>query len=360
VSEYQTLRAKLPDHITQADVQKIMRAILSENAPWDWFARARIPFPFAVKILTELQDGGYTRYEGDTTRLTARGEQLAQEVGAYAVPTLTCPTCGTSGSDYSALADEYATFSKIFAASPTSQNQDLNQGEMTPESLFRRVAWMLTLGDITGKRVVVLGDDDLASIALALTRQPKEITVLEIDPRLCNYISDVSREHGLQIRVLQQDLTKPLPRELLGAFDTFVCDPPETYEGLLLFVEKGLTLLKPGDGHAGYFGATIIEGSLNKWKHWQKKLVCNYDIVYTNIFPAFTLYVAWHDEMPLPDIPPLAKIADREWYRFAWNRIETMASFQPAPDFETEMQHVFYYDNESYYEAFPQAESRHN
>ena len=183
---------------------------------------------------------------------------------------------------------------------------------------------------------------------------PKEIVVFEIDPTLCNYIAGVAKARNLPIRVVQQDLTKLLPREFLGAFDTFVCDPPETRDGLLLFVEKGLTLLKPGDGRAGYFGATVIEGSQNKWKHWQKKLMCDYDIVYTHIFPAFTLYVSWHDEMPLEDIPALAKISDREWYRFAWNRIETMERFQPAPDFETEMQRVFYYDAESYYEAFPQ------
>ncbi|MBI4675428.1 MAG: bis-aminopropyl spermidine synthase family protein [Chloroflexi bacterium] len=355
MSEYQTFRAKLPDHITQADVQKIMRAILSENAPWDWFARARIPFPFAVNILRELQANGYIHFVGDKTELTPRGRALAHEVGAYAVPTLTCPTCGTSGSDWSALSAEYAMFQEIFNASPTSQNQDLNQGEMTPESTFRRISWMLTLGDITGKRIAHLGDDDLTSIALALTKHPQEIVVFEIDPTLCSYIADVAKARNLPIRVVQQDLTKPLPQEFLGTFDTFVCDPPETRDGLLLFVEKGLTLLKAGDGHAGYFGATVIEGSLNKWKHWQKKLMCNYDIVYTHIFPAFTLYVSWHDEMPLPDLSPLAKIAEREWYRFAWNRIETMPSFQPAPDFETEMQRVFYYDAESYYEAFPQA-----
>ena len=71
MSEYQSLRAKLPDHITESDVQKIMRAILSENAPWDWFARARVPFPFAVHILRELQAGGYIKYVGDKTELTA-------------------------------------------------------------------------------------------------------------------------------------------------------------------------------------------------------------------------------------------------------------------------------------------------
>lgn len=355
MSEYENLRGRLPEHISRADVEKIMRAILSENAPWDWFARARIPFPYAVKILRELQSAGYVNFEGDTTRLTARGETLAREVGAYAAPTLVCPTCGGSGSVWGELTAQYDKFVEIFKASPTSQDQDLNQGEMTPESLYRRLAWELTLGDVVGKKIVVLGDDDLASIALGLTRKAAQITVLEIDSRLCNYIEQVSRRENLSLRVVQQDLTKQLSPEFCGAFDTFVCDPPETRDGLLLFVEKGLTLLKAGDGHAGYFGSTIMEASLDKWKYWQRRLMCDYEIIFTHILPPFTLYVSWNDEKPLPDLPPLSKIADREWYRFAFNRVETLPSFVPATDFETELARILYYDKESYYEAFQEA-----
>lgn len=355
MSEYENLRGRLPDHISQADVEKVMRAILSENAPWDWFARARIPFPYAVKILRELQSAGFINFEGDTTRLTPRGEVLAREIGAQAAPTMVCPTCGGSGSVWNELTAQYEKFVEIFKASPTSQDQDLNQGEMTPESLYRRLAWELTLGDVIGKKIVVLGDDDLASIALGLTHQAAQITVLEIDPRLCNYIDQVSKRENLNLRVIQQDLTRHLPAQLCGAFDTFVCDPPETRDGLLLFVEKGLTLLRAGDGHAGYFGSTIMEASLDKWKYWQRRLMCDYEIIFTHIFPPFTLYVSWNDEKPLSDLAPLSQVADREWYRFAFNRIETLPSFVPASDFETELARILYYDQESYYEAFQDA-----
>lgn len=352
MSEYQSLRTRLPDHITQGDVKKIIGAILSENAPWDWFARARIPFPFAVRILRELQNSGYIRYDGDTTRLTARGQALADELHAQPEANMTCPNCAGSGTDWGKLQDAFARFAALYEARPRAENPELDQGAMTPESLFRRVALMVHMGDLQGARVVNLGDDDLASIAIGLTGLAESITVLEIDDRIGDYIAQAARKHNLPITVRHQDLTQALPSGLVGTFDTFVCDPPETEAGLLLFVEKGLALLKAGDAHAGYFGATVMEASLAKWARWQKQLLTQHAIAFTHILPPFTEYGTWPDEQPIADIPPLATLTPRPWYRFAFYRCETLPTFQPGADFEAELSKVFYFDREGYYEAF--------
>lgn len=352
MSEFQSLRTKLPDHITQGDVKKILRAVLSENAPWDWFARARIPFPFAVNILRELQEGGYIRYEGDTTRLTDRGSALANELRVSPAPNLTDSTCDGSGVIWEPLRDVYEKFLPIYETRPRNENPDLDQGAMTPESFFRRLALMVHMGDIQGSRIVNLGDDDYASIAIALTGLADSITVLEIDPAIRDYISKIARDYRLPITVRDQDLTKFLPRELVGAFDTYVCDPPETEAGLLLWAEKGLTLLRSGDAHAGYFGATVLEASLSKWARWQKRLLHHHEIAFTHILPPFTEYGAWPDEKPIADIPPLATLSPRPWYRFAFYRLETLPAFQPAPDTEHELSQIFYFDLEGYYEAW--------
>ncbi len=352
MSEFQSLRTKLPDHITQGDVKKILRAILSNDAPWDWFTRARIPFPFAVKILRELQDGGFIRYEGDTTKLTERGSALANELRASGAPNFTDPQCGGSGVIWEPLRAVYEKFLPIYDARPRNENSDLDQGAMTPESFFRRLALMLHQGDIQGNRIVNLGDDDFASIAIALTGLAESITVLEIDERIREYIARVATDYRLPITVQNQDLTKFLPPELIGTFDTYVCDPPETEAGLLLWAEKGLTLLQAGDAHAGYFGATVMEASLAKWARWQKRLLNHHEIAFTHILPPFTEYVPWSDEKPLEDIPALSTLAGRPWYRFAFYRLETLPAFQPAPDFEAEFSAVFYFDEEGYYEAW--------
>jgi predicted methyltransferase len=175
---------------------------------------------------------------------------------------------------------------------------------------------------------------------------------LEIDTRIVEYIAKVARDHKLPINVREQDLTKRLPREMAGTFDTYVCDPPETDQGLLLWAEKGLTLLQPGDAHAGYFGATVIEASLAKWARWQKHLLTRHEVAFTHILPPFTEYVPWPGERPVEDIPALATLAGRPWYRFAFYRLETLPAFQPAEDFEVELSKVFYYDEEGYLEAW--------
>lgn len=352
MSEFQSLRTKLPDHITQGDVKKILRAILSNDAPWDWFTRARIPFPFAVRILRELQDGGYIRYEGDTTKLTDRGSELVNELRVSGAPNMYDPHCAGSGMIWEPLRPAFEKFVPIYEARPTDENSELDQGSMTPESFFRRLALMIHEGDIQGNRIVNLGDDDLASVAIALTGLAESITVLEIDPRIRDYLAGVARAHKLPITVREQDLTKHLPRELVGTFDTYVCDPPETEAGLLLWAEKGLALLQPGDAHAGYFGATVMEASLSKWARWQKRLLNHHQVAFTHIMPPFTEYVPWADERTLDDIPPLSRLAGRPWYRFAFYRLETLPAFQPAADFEAELSQVIYFDQEGYYEAW--------
>lgn len=353
MSEFDQLRMHLPPTITRGDVEKTLRAVLSERDAWDWFTRARIPFPFAVTILRALRDHGYLQFE--PTRLTSSGDRLARELHVRAVPDFKCPRCAGSGTDWRESGSVSSPFLEIFAARPRGENADLDQGAMTPESLFRRIAQMIQQGDVADKEIVVLGDDDLASIALAMTGLPRRVTVLEIDPHICEYIATTAQTRDLEVQVHKQDLVQALPAELRGGFETFVCDPPETEAGLLLFVEKGLALLKPGEGHAGYFGATIMEASLSKWKRWQNRLLQNHEIAFTHILPPFTEYESWPDEQPIADLPPLAHLSPHPWYRFAFYRLETLGHFIPGVDFELEHSRVFYFDEESYYRVFTES-----
>ena len=190
-------------------MKKILRAILSNDAPWDWFTRARIPFPFAVRILRELQDGGYIHYEGDTTKLTDKGSALASELRVeQRAEHDRLRTATAAASCGNPCARSITRFCRSMRRAHAGENPDLDQGAMTPESFFRRLALMIHMGDIQGNRIVNLGDDDFASIAIALTGLAESITVLEIDPRIRDYIAGVAREHHLPITVREQDLTK--------------------------------------------------------------------------------------------------------------------------------------------------------
>lgn len=350
MTEFEELSARLPQPITRRDVEKVMRAILSEDDPWEWFTRARIPFPYAITIIRGLHDGGFLEFE--PTRLSSRGASLARELHVSAAVDHKCSVCEGSGTEWLGLESVYGEYSAIFEKRPRGEDPYLDQGAMTPQSLFRRIAQMIQEGDVGGKDIAALGDDDLASLALALTGLPEQVTVFEIDARICDYIADVASQRGLKIRVVQQDLAKLLPAKMPGTFDTFLCDPPETEAGLLLFVEKGLSLLKGGDAHAGYFGATVMEASLAKWRRWQTRLLRDHDIAFTHILPPFTEYESWPDEKPISDLAPLARLSAHPWYRFAFYRLETLPSFIPGRDFEMEHSKVLYFDQESYYGAF--------
>jgi predicted methyltransferase len=350
MTEFERLAASLPPTVSRGDVEKVLRAVVSEDDPWDWFARARIPFPFAVAILRALRDCGCLEF--DPTRFARCGELLLRELHVQPASNLTCPTCAGSGTGWRGLETAYSNYLALFKERPRSEDANLDQGAMTPESLFRRIAQMIQQGDVAGREIVALGDDDLASVALALTGLPARVTVLELDARICDYVAGVADNRGLNIRVLQQDLATHLPQGQSGMFDTFVCDPPETEAGLLLFVEKGLALLKPGEAHAGYFGATVMEASLSKWKRWQMRLLHDHEVAFTHILPPFTTYESWPDEKPITDLAPLAHLSTHPWYRFAFYRLETLPGFEPGRDFEIAHSEIFYFDEESYYEAF--------
>jgi hypothetical protein len=104
---------------------------------------------------------------------------------------------------------------------------------------------MLREGDLGGRRVLFLGDDDLTSVAAALLGGADAITALDIDGRLLAVIKEISDEEGLDIECVLHDLRDPLPEGLRGAFDTFFTDPPYTLPGLRLFLSRGLEAIRP-------------------------------------------------------------------------------------------------------------------
>ena len=89
-------------------------------------------------------------------------------------------------------------------------------------------------------RVLILGDDDL--ISLALQHFPSaEIDVFEIDPVLIRHLKKSNRG---QIRFHRRDLTKGLPAEFREKYDVVVTDPMYEASGMTMFINccaQGLT-----------------------------------------------------------------------------------------------------------------------
>ena len=112
------------------------------------------------------------------------------------------------------------------------------------QTTLNRCIYMLNRGDIFSKDVVLLGDDDLTGIAIALTHFAKSVLVLDIDERLINYVNTIAREYNLNLSAIKYDATTPLPNNLKNKFDTLLTDPTPEIKPFAIFVNKAISLTK--------------------------------------------------------------------------------------------------------------------
>ena len=132
---------------------------------------------------------------------------------------------------------------KYKALRPTP-NREFDQFFATRATTAKRALKMAKQGDLTGRCVAFLGDDDLNSIAVAMTGQTAKITVFEIDQNIISVITTIAQNEELDIEVVKLDVRKDIPKEYLSKFDTVFTDPPYTPSGISLFINRGIELLK--------------------------------------------------------------------------------------------------------------------
>jgi hypothetical protein len=233
---------------------------------------------------------------------------------------------------------------------------EYDQGFMRPVDVVRRAAFMYKRGDLEQKRILIIGDDDLLSLALGLTRMPKRVTVLEIDERIVSFINRVAKEHGLNVQANIYDVRRPLPRKMQRTYNAFVCDPVETIEGIKLFLSRGTSGLK-GKQAALYFGLTHREASLEKWYAIQRMLL---DMGYTitDILDNFSTYPDKENKLErfysswdlFKNIPKELKqfLPDVNWYKSALIRAELMGKPKEIVKGYVELRKEMYLDNESW------------
>lgn len=126
----------------------------------------------------------------------------------------------------------------------------LDQSHATVETILKRAVYLYQNDAIEGRDILILGDDDLTSLALGLFAKHlniriRRIVVLEFDRRLVQYLTEVAEAEELPITVIAHDLREEIPSDLVGQFDVFLTDPPYTLSGLELFVSRGALALLP-------------------------------------------------------------------------------------------------------------------
>ncbi|MCX7750686.1 MAG: bis-aminopropyl spermidine synthase family protein [Candidatus Bipolaricaulota bacterium] len=312
--------------VTPRDGERILAAVLASEDIWRIVELARIPILAVCAGLRALAAEGWLVWERGLIRLTPAGERACRELGLSPATELACPRCAGRGIETSLLDDLAARFSRIAAGRPEAL-QEFDQGYVTEETTIARIAFLLAHGDLAGKDLLVLGDDDLVSLAAALTGLPRRVAVLDADPRIPAFIADAARAEGLRIETYLHDLRQPLPGELQGRFDTFFCDPTESLRGFLVFAGRGISALR-GPGGAGYLGLTHAEASLAKWKAIQEELL-RWGAVLTELRDGFHRYANWpyvETMRSWPHLPVKRRPGPREpWYRSALLRIELVS-----------------------------------
>lgn len=132
---------------------------------------------------------------------------------------------------------------KTISSKRPSPERRYDQFTATIETTARRASLLQFFGDVEGKRLLFLGDDDFTSIAVANLGSARSIMVVDIDNRILSGIEAVSDNHNLGIKTVHYDARKKLPAELRDKFDVVFTDPPYTTEGIELFTSRAIESL---------------------------------------------------------------------------------------------------------------------
>jgi predicted methyltransferase len=218
---------------------------------------AELPVPIVAAICNELRRRGVVD-RARPVRLTAAGREL---LAAWHVDlSVACPECGGSGivvpGQLAGLADRLDRA----AAEAPSAKPELDQTHCTVTTKIRRVLAMHEAGALLGRRILLLGDDDLMSVAISAFAQAagatagiERLTVIDSDPDVLGWAAVQIAGTGIDAELIEHDLRDPLPAGLAGGFDVACTDPPYTVAGAELFLSRAVSGLAPEPGRHVFF-----------------------------------------------------------------------------------------------------------
>jgi len=214
---------------------------------------AELPVPIVAAVCGELRKLSVVAEERPT-QLTVTGRELFAG-GSLRFGRAACPSCGGRGivvnGELSALVRE---LSKAVRGGPPAR-LELDQCHCTVDTKLRRLLAIHEAGALVGRRVLLLGDDDLTALALQLLVRRHgsrdtiaSLGIVDVDPALVSFLEDELVDAPFPVTCVEHDLRRPLPPALVGAFDTVVTDPPYTTAAARLFLARAADALDDGRG----------------------------------------------------------------------------------------------------------------
>ena len=163
-----------------------------------------LPVPIVAAVCAELRKHGVVAQERPA-QLTIEGRR--RFVAGPLDIDGTCAACGGRGV---AIPDRVGSLRRgltLVAEAAPPPLLELDQCHCTPKSKLRRILAMHAADALAGRRIVLLGDDDLVSVALARfvrrfgsASTVERVTVVDVDRRLLAYIEEQLDEAPLAIR----------------------------------------------------------------------------------------------------------------------------------------------------------------
>ena len=328
-----------------------MRYLNKERSPWELIKLVDSDLNEFIYTLKTLIAEGLVESRDGKLHLTETGREEREKLKLKFYD-VRCPHCEGRG----IIEDPFCTlkeYRKIASERPRP-TADYDQGYIKEEDVMRRIAFIYERGDLEGADIIVIGDDDLISLGMALTGLPKKIVVLEIDDRLIDFINRKAYEYGFNIVAKKFDVRNDLDEEFRGKFDVFITDPVETIEGITLFLSRAVSGLR-GKGSAGYFGLTHQEASLRKWHEIERRLL-SMNLVITDMLRDFNIYpMSGNLELAAEDYIVYREIAkltgnsriDADFYRSTLIRVEAIGDVKPLVRGSVELREEIYVDEES-------------
>lgn len=210
---------------------------------------AGLPVPIVAAVCGELRKRSVVA-EARPAQLTPAGRALFAAGSLRLRRAAACPTCSARGI---VLGDELTPLVRELAEAVRGgppARLELDQCHCTVDTKLRRLLAIHESGALVGRRVLLLGDDDLTALALrqlvhrhGTHATIESLAVVDVDPALIAFLERELAGAPFPVTCLEHDLRRPLPTALVGAFDTVVTDPPYTTAGARLFLSRAADAL---------------------------------------------------------------------------------------------------------------------
>lgn len=280
----------------ESGIRDILSAVLTaQPAAVREIARlAELPVPIVAATCNELRKHGVVDRQRPV-RFTASGRAAVERAGLAADLRVGCPDCGGRGEVVPpGLAGLAGTLQAIADGTPAAK-AELDQTHCTVDTKLARVLRLQHARALAGQRILVLGDDDLISVALAhfiaMTGNPaaiRRLTVIDTDADILDWIGRQVAGTSVGVETVQHDLRQRLPAPLTEGFDVVLTDPPYTVAGAQLFLSRAVSALAPQPGRHVFFsfGARRPDETLAV-----QRAMAEMGLVVRSLAPGFNTYL---------------------------------------------------------------------